>query len=77
MIKSTCAYCRDSIRWESSEYVQRWVHDASGVPMCAITVATPAVSAWICFCHQSDDPERVHRAHACEPWATAKPDREA
>jgi hypothetical protein len=23
-----------------------------------------------CFCGQPDDRERVHRAHACEPWLT-------
>lgn len=24
-----------------------------------------------CFCGQPDDRERVHRAHACEPWVSS------
>jgi hypothetical protein len=40
----------------------------------ALTTPTPK-PAPTCFCGQPNDRERVHRAHACEPWRTTqKPD---
>jgi hypothetical protein len=40
-----------------------------GLASCVVPAPRP------CFCGKPGDRERVHRAHACEPWRTlAKPD---